>query len=407
MGKFWAPDIPYSDKKIIYYSNWSFSGQDGVASIGRAVGSGIAPDITWTDDAKPVISTDKYTYDNGGPCAIDPAVFEDYAGNLWLSFGSHGLENSPRYGGIWIVRLDPKTGHIPIGTDPIWYPENKAFIQLANYGDNKYTENNIEAPFVYKFAGYYYLFVNWDRCCNGIESDYQILVGRSKFPEGPYFDRVGKNLVDGGGTLVLKSKGKYIGPGHAGIFKDEKGVFCFSFHYYDSQDNMISEYGEVKNLAIGPTVGERLKGALGSKVYTIIPFAESGSTILIYNDLNLDIGYSKIENSSKLGDLLSKVSEKDFFIDLRSPSLTAEDYPELFTKQPFALEGLKSDFKINYTSDMDGLIWIKKIQAPDWPLFKIILLSSLHYKTQIGLILIFGLGWIIYSTIKRGKNKNV
>ena len=176
--------------------------------------------------------------------------------------------------------------------------------------------------------------------------------------------------------------------------------------YYDSQDNMISEYGEVKNLAIGPTVGERLKGALGSKVYTIIPFAESGSTILIYNDLNLDIGYSKIENSSKLGDLLSKVSEKDFFIDLRSPSLTAEDYPELFTKQPFALEGLKSDFKINYTSDMDGLIWIKKIGAPDWPLFKIILLSSLHYKTQIGLIMIFGLGWIIFSRIKkRRKNK--
>ena len=71
-----------------------------------------------------------------------------------------------------------------------------------------------------------------------------------------------------------------------------------------------------------------------------------GRIILIYNDLNLDIGYSKIENSSKLGDLLSKVSEKDFFIDLRSPSLTAEDYPELFTKQPFALEGLKSDFKM-------------------------------------------------------------
>jgi len=175
--------------------------------------------------------------------------------------------------------------------------------------------------------------------------------------------------------------------------------------YYDSQDNMISEYGEFKNLAIGPTVGERLKDALGSKVYTIIPFAESGSTILIYNDLNLDIGYSKIENSSKLGDLLSKVSEKDFFIDLRSPFLTAEDYPEFFTKQPFALEGLKSDFKINYTSDMDGLIWIKKIEAPDWPIFKIILLSSLHYKTQIGFILVVGLGWLIFSIIRKRRKK--
>ena len=119
----------------------------------------------------------------------------------------------------------------------------------------------------------------------------------------------------------------------------------------------------------------------------------------------IDIGYSKIENSSKLGDLLSKVSEKDFFIDLRSPSLTAEDYPEFFTKQPFALEGLKSDFKINYTSDMDGLIWIKKIEAPDWPIFKIILLSSLHYKTQIGFILVVGLGWLIFSIIRKRRKK--
>ena len=175
--------------------------------------------------------------------------------------------------------------------------------------------------------------------------------------------------------------------------------------YYDSQDNIISEMGEWKNIAVGPTVGERLKGALGSKVYTIIPFAESGSTILIYNDLNLDIGYSKIEDSSKLGDLLSKVSEKDFFIDLRSPSLTAEDYPEFFKKQPFAIEGLKSDFYINYASDMDGLIWIKKIEAPDWPFFKIILLSSLHYKNQIGFIVIAGLGWIIFLKIKKRRKK--
>jgi len=175
--------------------------------------------------------------------------------------------------------------------------------------------------------------------------------------------------------------------------------------YYDSQDNIISEMGEWKNIAVGPTVGERLKGALGSKVYTIIPFAESGSTILIYNDLNLDIGYSKIENSSKLGDLLSKASEKDFFIDLRSPSLTAEDYPEFFTKQPFAIEGLKSDFYINYASDMDGLIWIKKIEAPDWPFFKIILLSSLHYKNQIGFIVIAGLCWIIFLKIKKRRKK--
>jgi|TARA_Y100000310_G_scaffold78404_1_gene75051 erythromycin esterase-like protein len=175
--------------------------------------------------------------------------------------------------------------------------------------------------------------------------------------------------------------------------------------YYDSQDNIISEMGEWKNIAVGPTVGERLKDALGSKVYTIIPFAESGSTILIYNDLNLDIGYSKIEDRSKLGTLLSKVSEKDFFIDLQSSALTAEDYPEFFKKQPFAIEGLEGDFYINYASDMDGLIWIKKIEAPGWPLFKILLLSSLHYKKQIAFLFIVGIGWLIFSRVKKRKNQ--
>ena len=173
--------------------------------------------------------------------------------------------------------------------------------------------------------------------------------------------------------------------------------------YYDSQDNIISEMGEWKNITIGPTVGERLKDEFGSKVYTIIPFAESGSTVLIYNDLDLDIGFSKVENKSEAGKLLSGLSEKDFFIDLQSSSLMAEDYPQFFTKQPFTIEGMEEGFYLNYASDMDGLIWIKEIETPDWPLFKIILLSSLHYKKQIAVILIVGLGWLVFSKVRKRK----
>jgi|TARA_B100000315_G_scaffold202283_1_gene194930 arabinan endo-1,5-alpha-L-arabinosidase len=241
--KFWAPDLPFPDRKIMYFSTWSFSGQDGVASIGRAVGTGTTPNIDWVDDGKPVVSTDKYTYDNGGPCAIDPSVFEDYVGHLWLSFGSHGLEGAPGYGGIWIVELDPETGHIPVSADPVWTPKNPAYTHLANYGDTEYTENNVEAPFIYKNNGFYYLFVNWDRCCNGVDSDYRILVGRSKSPIGPYMDKTGKSMFDGGGSLVLESEGRFIGPGHAGIFQDEAGKYCFSFHYYDSEDDGRAKLG--------------------------------------------------------------------------------------------------------------------------------------------------------------------
>jgi len=233
--KYWAPDLPFKDKWILCYSTWSFKGVDGVASIGRATATGQLPDLKWVDDGEPVISTDEYTFDNGGPCAIDPAVFEDYDGRLWLCFGSHGKENKKNYGGIWIVELDTLTGHLGPAAKAKWIPDNRAYYHAANYGGGKYFENNIEAPFVYKHNNYYYLFVNWDRCCNGTKSDYNIRIGRSLSPTGPYLDKNGIDMFNGGGTLLLATQERFIGPGHAGIFESEDGRFCFSFHYYDKQ----------------------------------------------------------------------------------------------------------------------------------------------------------------------------
>ena len=174
--------------------------------------------------------------------------------------------------------------------------------------------------------------------------------------------------------------------------------------YYDSYDNIIPEVGEWNDIAVGPTVGERLKKKLGSKVYTIIPFAESGKTILIYNDLNLDIGYGKITNDqSDFGKLFTQLSQKDFFLDLNSSNLSKEKNPRLFSKQLFLIEGM-GELYLNFSSDMDGLIWIKKIGAPDWPRFKIILLSSLHYKKQLAVVLIVGLGWLVFSKVRKSRN---
>jgi len=49
-------------------------------------------------------------------------------------------------------------------------------------------------------------------------------------------DKNGKNMVDEGGTLLLKSDGRYIGPGHAGIYRHSDGSYAISFHYYDGED---------------------------------------------------------------------------------------------------------------------------------------------------------------------------
>ena len=63
--------------------------------------------------------------------------------------------------------------------------------------------NAIEAPFIFKHGGYYYLFVSWDYCCRGAKSNYRVAVGRSKTVDGPYLDRTGKDMANGGGTLFM------------------------------------------------------------------------------------------------------------------------------------------------------------------------------------------------------------
>ena len=98
----------------------------------------------------------------------------------------------------------------------------------------------IEAPCIYRHDDYYYLFVNWDICCRGVNSTYNIRVGRSRDITGPYLDKDGVDLSHGGGTLLLTTDGAFIGPGHAGIF-EESETFWFSCHFYDGTERGASK----------------------------------------------------------------------------------------------------------------------------------------------------------------------
>jgi arabinan endo-1,5-alpha-L-arabinosidase len=69
-----------------------------------------------------------------------------------------------------------------------------------------------------------------------VRSTYNIRVGRAKSITGPYLDKEGKDLVKGGGTLLLESEGRFIGPGHAGILSEGKRELL-SFHFYDKDAN--------------------------------------------------------------------------------------------------------------------------------------------------------------------------
>jgi len=95
----------------------------------------------------------------------------------------------------------------------------------------------IEAPSIREHAGRFYLFVSFDQCCKGVASTYNIRVGRADRIEGPYLDKDGKAMLEGGGLLILATTGRFIGPGGQEPVKTSKGVAC---HCYDSDAGGVS-----------------------------------------------------------------------------------------------------------------------------------------------------------------------
>ena len=97
-------------------------------------------------------------------------------------------------------------------------------------------EAAIEAPFILKKNGYYYLFVSFDYCCKGVESTYKVVVGRSKSIKGPYLDKDGVKMDEGGGSLVIEGNKDWNGVGHnsAYTFDGKDYLIC---HAYDANDD--------------------------------------------------------------------------------------------------------------------------------------------------------------------------
>src|SRR6185503_20761462 len=94
----------------------------------------------------------------------------------------------------------------------------------------------IEAPSIVQRNGFYYLFVSFDTCCQGSNSTYRIMVGRATGITGPYLDRNGVDMRNGGGTQILATSGNQRGPGGQDIYLDGS-TYRMVHHYYDSNLN--------------------------------------------------------------------------------------------------------------------------------------------------------------------------
>ena len=209
-GYFWAPDIVHlKSGYFVYYSVSSWGKRNSALGlVANPTLDPADPAYHWTDRGLVVRTTE--TDDHN---AIDPSVMLDKDGRLWLAFGSY-------WTGIKLLELDPETG-LRKGT-------NAPLYALAH-------NSSIEAACLTHHDDYYYLFVNWGTCCHGTNSTYEIRVGRSPVVIGPYLDRDGKNMLQGGGSLFLAGVGKRIGPGHAAILMDGDKPFI-SYHYYSAEE---------------------------------------------------------------------------------------------------------------------------------------------------------------------------
>lgn len=227
-GHIWAPDIQYLNGKFyLYYSVSSFA--KNTSAIGLTINQTLDPDspaYKWVDQGVVLQSVPNRDLWN----AIDPNLIVDEQGTPWLSFGSF-------WGGLKLVKLatDGKTIAEPQEWHSIAKRERSVLVDDTQPGSAE-----IEAPFIFRKNGYYYLFVSWDKCCRGKDSTYKLMIGRSKDVRGPYLDKEGRDLATGGGSLLLAGDGDWAGLGHNSTYTFDGKDFLV-FHAYENADNGLQK----------------------------------------------------------------------------------------------------------------------------------------------------------------------
>ena len=222
-GHLWAPDVFAKDGHYYLYYSVSAFGRNRSA-IGVTVNKTLnasSPDYRWEDQGAVLRSVPNRDQWN----AIDPAVIEDEDGTPWMSFGSF-------WEGIKLVKLDPSL--VRLAEPQEWHSLARRPREPA-LPDASPGAGAVEAPFIFHKDGRYYLFVSFDLCCRGMKSTYRIMVGRSDSITGPYVDRAGTPMLEGGGTLVLGGNESWVALGHCAAYTFDSRDWLV-FHAYETAD---------------------------------------------------------------------------------------------------------------------------------------------------------------------------
>ena len=221
---FWAPDISFHKGRYYLFYSSSVFGKNSSA-IGLATNTTLRssdPNYKWIDQGLIIQSVPGR--DNWN--AIDPNLLIDSTGKAWLTFGSF-------WEGIKLVRLRDDLAGPAI---PAEWHTLASRPRTDTTGTRQAGNGAIEAPFLFRKNGFYYLFVSFDYCCRGPKSTYKTMVGRSVSITGPYLDRDSKPMTQGGGTLVLEGNKDWFGVGHNATYTFD-GRDYLVYHGYDAADN--------------------------------------------------------------------------------------------------------------------------------------------------------------------------
>ena len=220
----WAPSISRRGATVfLYYCLSSFGGNtSAIGLMTNASFDPAKPGEGWRDQGLVLMSRDGDDFN-----AIDPFRIDLKDGRAFLAYGSY-------WSGVKLRALNPETGMLANKDEPA--------IAIAA---RKMHDGVIEAPSIIEHDGRFVLFVSFDQCCKGVASTYNIRVGRADRIEGLYRDRDGKAMLEGGGSLVLATTGRFIGPGGQEAVKTSKGDML-AYHYYDG------DAGGVAKLQVSP-----------------------------------------------------------------------------------------------------------------------------------------------------------
>ena len=202
-----APDVlKIGDRYLVIYGATGgglFGGHNGrILTMWNKTLDPQSPDFRYSEPVEVASSDGMEDCD-----AIDPSLLLDpTTGRLWATYGTY-------FGSIRLIELDPQTG------------------ERIKGNQEKDVAIDCEASALIYKDGWYYLLGTHGTCCDGVNSTYNIVVGRSRSVEGPYVDNIGRDMLHGGGRMVIAAGNRVCGPGHFGRTVIDEGVEVMSCHY--------------------------------------------------------------------------------------------------------------------------------------------------------------------------------